>query len=145
MRPFFFSLIFFLFLLHCGADQGYLRNETISNENPKIKIHFVCSEFEETKEMDSSLYEKQDLLILLAELSKKEDPSLRFISTNRTEEVMEVNGVRNTWKEGWVIYVNESKVDGKSLKRGIKVGVSDKIEVKFESVERVFGRPTESL
>lgn len=108
---------------------------------PEIRIHFLCDEFKETKRIPSSLYEKQDLLNLLAELSKKEDPQLRFISTNTTEEIMEVNGQRNTWKEGWVIYVNEEKISTKALKKGIRVGVEDQIQIRFEAVERVFGRP----
>ncbi|EOQ89087.1 hypothetical protein LEP1GSC202_1866 [Leptospira yanagawae serovar Saopaulo str. Sao Paulo = ATCC 700523] len=89
----------------------------------------------------SGLLETKDLLFLLAELSKKEDPSMRFISTNRTEEIMEVNGVRNTWSEGWVVYVNGERMDGVQMKRGVKVRPTDQIQIRYEAVERVFGRP----
>lgn len=108
---------------------------------PEIQIQFLSREYEETKLFPSGLFETKDLLFLLAELSKKEDPSMRFISTNRTEEIMEVNGVRNTWNEGWVVYVNGEKMDGVQMKRGVKVRPTDQIQIKYEAVERVFGRP----
>lgn len=113
-----------------------------TSKEPQIQIHFISDEYEETKKIPSSLLESKDLLLILAELSKKEDPSMRFISTNRTEEIMEVNGKRNSWSEGWVVYVNEERVDGVQMKRGVRVSPSDKIEIRYEAVERVFGRPT---
>ncbi|MCZ8343572.1 MAG: hypothetical protein O9301_11100 [Leptospira sp.] len=141
-------------LLTCGSIsfcQNFAKLETSLDlesseadvKEPEIRIFFHCEEFKETKRIPTSLYGKQDLLTLLAELSKKEDPQLRFISTNTTEEIMEVNGQRNTWKEGWVIYVNEEKISSKALKKGIRVGVEDQIQIRFEAVERVFGRPKE--
>ncbi|TGN07219.1 hypothetical protein EHS11_18000 [Leptospira ilyithenensis] len=81
------------------------------------------------------------MLLLLAELSQKENPSIRFISTNKTEEIMEINSVRNSWKEGWVIYINGEVVNSVELKLGVRVGMEDKIEIKLIPVERVFGRP----
>ncbi|MBL0955733.1 MAG: hypothetical protein IBJ01_13265 [Leptospira sp.] len=91
--------------------------------------------------MPSSLFDRKDLLFLLAELSKNEDPSMRFISTNRTEEIMEVNGIRNSWDAGWVVYVNGERIDSVQMKKGVKVGPNDQIQIRFETVERVFGRP----
>ncbi|EMY60310.1 hypothetical protein LEP1GSC203_2553 [Leptospira terpstrae serovar Hualin str. LT 11-33 = ATCC 700639] len=132
-----FSLGMVLILLQCN-----LPIKSKKSKAPEIQIQFFSEDYEETKSIPSSLLESKDLLLILAELSKKEDPSMRFISTNRTEEIMEVNGKRNSWSEGWVVYVNEERVDGVQMKRGVRVGPSDKIEIRYEAVERVFGRPT---
>ncbi|MCW7489137.1 hypothetical protein [Leptospira meyeri] len=140
-RPhlFFLSIIPILVLL---ALQCSLRTKSKTSKDPQIQIRFISNEYEETKFIPSSLFESKDLLLILAELSKKEDPAMRFISTNRTEEIMEVNGKSNSWSEGWVVYVNEEKIDGVQMKRGIRVSPNDKIEIRYEAVERVFGRPT---
>ncbi|MCW7494275.1 DUF4430 domain-containing protein [Leptospira sp. 2 VSF19] len=126
-----------MFTLQCA-----LLTKSKTSKEPVIQIHFISDEYEETKRIPSSLFESKDLLMILADLSKKEDPSMRFISTNRTEEIMEVNGKSNSWSEGWVVYVNDEKMDGIQMKRGIRVGPNDKIEIRYEAVERVFGRPT---
>ncbi|WP_041769632.1 hypothetical protein [Leptospira biflexa] len=126
----------FLVLGNCNSYPN-----TKKSKDPQIQIQFISKEFEEIKSIPSSLFETKDLLFLLAELSKKEDPSMRFISTNRTEEIMEVNGLRNSWNEGWVVYVNGERLDGVQMKRGVKVGPRDQIQIRYESVERVFGRP----
>ncbi|TGK82677.1 hypothetical protein EHQ24_15000 [Leptospira noumeaensis] len=131
------QVLFLIFLL----SQCSLPSKSKTSQEPQIQIHFISDEYEETKFIPSSLFESKDLLLILAELSKKEDPSMRFISTNRTEEIMEVNGKRNSWSEGWVVYVNEERIDGIQMKRGVRVGPNDKIEIKYEAVERVFGRP----
>ncbi|TGM59135.1 hypothetical protein [Leptospira vanthielii] len=125
------------FILQCS-----LVSKSKKSKDPQIQIHFLSRDFEETKSIPSSLFESKDLLLLLAELSRKEDPSMRFISTTRTEEIMEVNGKSNSWSAGWVVYVNEERVDGIQMKRGVRVSPSDKIEIRYEAVERVFGRPT---
>ncbi|TGL87640.1 hypothetical protein EHQ68_07005 [Leptospira congkakensis] len=130
--------VLFLFLL---LSQCSLPSKSKKSKEPQIQIHFISDEYEEIKFIPSSLFESKDLLLILAELSRKEDPSMRFISTNRTEEIMEVNGKSNSWSEGWVVYVNEERVDGVQMKRGLRVGPNDKIEIKYEAVERVFGRP----
>lgn len=137
------SFIFFIivsFLIFFGV-QCTLATKSKTSKDPQIQIQFISDEYEETKSIPSSLFESKDLLLILAELSKKEDPAMRFISTNRTEEIMEVNGKSNSWSEGWVIYVNEEKIDGVQMKRGVRVSPSDKIEIRYEAVERVFGRP----
>ncbi|TGK46674.1 hypothetical protein EHQ43_06845 [Leptospira bouyouniensis] len=135
-----FVLIIFvtsiLFFVSCFSSTS--ANKT---KEPTIQIQFISRDFEENKLIPSGLFESKDLLFLLAELSKKEDPSMRFISTNRTEEIMEVNGVRNTWNEGWVVYVNGERMDGVQMKRGVKVRPTDQIQIRYEAVERVFGRP----
>lgn len=133
-----FSLGMVLILLQCN-----LPIKSKKSKAPEIQIQYFSEDYEETKSIPSSLLESKDLLLILAELSKKEDPSMRFISTNRTEEIMEVNGKRNSWSEGWVVYVNEERVDGVQMKRGVRVGPNDKIEIRYEAVERVFGRPTQ--
>ncbi|TGN19092.1 hypothetical protein EHS15_11685 [Leptospira idonii] len=69
---------------------------------------------------------------------------MRFISTNRTEEIMTINGASNSWKEGWVIYVNGEKISPVDLKLGVRVGKEDRIEIKLEKVERIFGQPSEN-
>ncbi|WP_244245330.1 hypothetical protein [Leptospira kemamanensis] len=125
-----------VFFVNCFSSE-----KTNKSKEPEIQIHFLSKDFEETKSIPSSLLDRKDLLFLLAELSKKEDPSMRFISTNRTEEIMEVNGIRNSWDAGWVVYVNGERMDGMQLKRGVKVGPNDQIRIRFETVERVFGRP----
>lgn len=130
-----FGFCFFVFVsCHTPSNAN-------KSKEPTIQIQFISREYEETKMIPSGLLETKDLLFLLAELSKKEDPSMRFISTNRTEEIMEVNGVRNTWSEGWVVYVNGERMDGVQMKRGVKVRPTDQIQIRYEAVERVFGRP----
>ncbi|BDA79892.1 hypothetical protein LPTSP3_g28220 [Leptospira kobayashii] len=114
------------------------KQDSITNQ---IKIRVLCSEFEEEFYYPILLGEKKDLLLILAELSQKENPSIRFISTNKTEEIMEINGARNSWKEGWVIYINGETISSSELKLGVRVGKEDKIEIKLIPVERVFGRP----
>ncbi|MCW7480887.1 hypothetical protein [Leptospira kanakyensis] len=140
LSPFIFIIIV-SFLIFFGV-QCSLATKSKTSKEPQIQIQFISDEYEETKSIPSSLFESKDLLLILAELSRKEDPSMRFISTNRTEEIMEVNGKSNSWSEGWVIYVNEEKIDGVQMKRGVRVSPSDKIEIRYEAVERVFGRPT---
>ncbi|WP_244241360.1 DUF4430 domain-containing protein [Leptospira perdikensis] len=132
-----FILSFFGFILQCS-----IVSKSKKSKDPQIQIHFLSLDYEETKSIPSSMFESKDLLLILAELSKKEDPPMRFISTTRTEEIMEVNGKSNSWSAGWVVYVNEDKVDGVQMKRGIRVSPNDKIEIRYETVERVFGRPT---
>ncbi|PJZ46783.1 hypothetical protein [Leptospira brenneri] len=134
---FVFALGVVLFLSQCS-----LTSKSKISKEPQIQIHFLSKDFEETKSIPSSMFESKDLLVLLAELSKKEDPAMRFISTTRTEEIMEVNGKSNSWTAGWVVYVNEERMDGVQMKRGVRVSPSDKIEIRYEAVERVFGRPT---
>lgn len=134
------TTLFFVFILFCIGNCMTSKTTNKSKE-PEIQIHFLSKDYEETKSIPSSLLDRKDLLFLLAELSKKEDPSMRFISTNRTEEIMEVNGIRNSWDAGWVVYVNGERMDGVQLKRGVKVGPNDQIRIRFETVERVFGRP----
>ncbi|WP_411821689.1 hypothetical protein [Leptospira sp. 'Mane'] len=114
------------------------KGEGIVNQ---IRILVLCSEFEEEFYYPVLIDEKKDLLLILAELSRKENPSIRFISTNKTEEIMEINGAKNSWKEGWVIYINGEDVRPTKLKLGVRVGKEDKIEIKLIPVERVFGRP----
>ncbi len=133
-------LLLFLFSFTTNCRSSFAEKK---NKEPQIQIQFYAKDYEETKSIPSSLFETRDLLFLLAELSKKEDPSMRFISTNRTEEIMEVNGIRNTWSEGWVVYVNGERLDGVQLKRGVKVNQADQIQIRYESVERVFGRPNQ--
>ncbi|GBF50609.1 hypothetical protein LPTSP4_21350 [Leptospira ryugenii] len=133
-----YTKVLFVFLF-CTASPSQRRVESASD----IQIQFQSSEYEETKRISVPPWESRDLLLLLAELSKKEDPSLRFISTNRTEEIMEVNGLRNSWKEGWTIYLNDQKIMGTDLKKGIRVSPKDKILIRYESVQRVFGKPIE--
>lgn len=144
-RNFYFSrfvLSISVFLQIFLGVQCLLPTKSQTSKEPQIQIHFISDEYEETKSLPSSLLESKDLLLILAELSKKEDPSMRFISTNRTEEIMEVNGKRNSWTEGWVVYVNEERIDGIQMKRGVRVSPNDQIEIRYEAVERVFGRPT---
>ncbi|PJZ85179.1 hypothetical protein CH366_02775 [Leptospira harrisiae] len=129
-------------ILIFSGVQCSLTIKSKTSKEPQIQIQFISDEYEETKKIPSSLFESKDLLLILAELSKKEDPAMRFISTNRTEEIMEVNGKSNSWSEGWVVYVNAERVDGIQMKRGVRVSPSDKIEIRYEAVERVFGRPT---
>ncbi|EOQ95252.1 hypothetical protein LEP1GSC195_2571 [Leptospira wolbachii serovar Codice str. CDC] len=131
------GIIGFGFILQCSH-----LSKSKKSKDPQIQIHFLSLDFEETKSIPSSLFESKDLLLILAELSKKEDPPMRFISTTRTEEIMEVNGKSNSWTAGWVVYVNEERIDGVQMKRGVRVSPSDKIEIRYETVERVFGRPT---
>lgn len=54
---------------------------------------------------------------------------------------MEVDGLRSTWKEGWVVYKNGLRIFPEELKRGIGIRVGDQIEIRFEPMERTFGRP----
>lgn len=131
------GIVGFAFLLQCS-----LVSKSKKSKDPQIQIHFLSRDFEETKSIPSSMFESKDLLLVLAELSKKEDPSMRFISTTRTEEIMEVNGKSNSWTAGWVVYVNEERIDGVQMKRGVRISPTDKIEIRYEAVERVFGRPT---
>lgn len=137
-----FVLLNIIAILIFFGVQCSLATKSKTSKDPQIQIQFISDEYEETKKIPSSLFESKDLLLILAELSKKEDPAMRFISTNRTEEIMEVNGKSNSWSEGWVVYVNAERVDGIQMKRGVRVSPSDKIEIRYEAVERVFGRPT---
>ncbi|WP_246834567.1 DUF4430 domain-containing protein [Leptospira levettii] len=128
--------LFFFTIANCK-----LTRSSQKPKEPEIQIQFLSKDYEETKSIPSSLFDRKDLLVLLAELSKNEDPAMRFISTNRTEEIMEVNGIRNSWDAGWVVYVNGERIDSLQMKKGVKVGPNDQIQIRFETVERVFGRP----
>lgn len=139
-KPYFVSFCFLLLiLLSLGNCHSSFPEK--NTKEPQIQIQFDSKDYAETKSIPTSVLETKDLLFLLAELSKKEDPSMRFISTNRTEEIMEVNGIRNTWTEGWVVYVNGERLDGVQLKRGVRVNQTDQILIRYQAVERVFGRP----
>ena len=131
-------------LLFIMIHLGFCTSETVKNDSyrNKILIHVSCDEFEDSFEFPIYPSEKKDLLAVLADLSIKENPSIRFISTNQTEEIMEINGRRTSWKEGWNIYVNGERISPKELKRGIRIGEKDKIKINLENVERVFGKPT---
>jgi len=108
----------------------------------RIMLRFICDDFDDEVYYPTPLFERKDLLAVLADLSIRENPSIRFISTNQTEEIMEVNGRRTSWKEAWEVYLNGKKISPYDLKTGIRVGEKDKIVVKLEAVERVFGTPT---
>ena len=114
----------------------------MDRSNHRISFRFICDEFDDVFYYQTPLFERKDLLTVLAEMSVKEDPAIRFISTNQTEEIMEVNGRRTSWKEAWEVYLNGKKISPYELKRGIRVGESDRIEIKLEATERVFGIPT---
>ncbi len=135
----------FVAVAHCSGFGSEISNrkKTLKQNHitNQIKIHVLCSEFDEEFYYPVLLGEKKDLLLVLAELSRMENPSIRFISTNKTEEIMEINGARNSWREGWVIYINGEVVNSTELKLGVRVGMEDKIEIKLIPVERVFGRP----
>ncbi|MDF3819964.1 hypothetical protein P3G55_08650 [Leptospira sp. 96542] len=126
--------VYFVVIIGCLSSNNKKQTQIV------IKIQFESEEYEEIKYIPTSYFEKKDLLLILSELSQKDDPSMRFISTNRTEEIMEVNGLRSSWKEGWVVRVNGAVVTGLELKRGIRVGYNDKIQIRLETVEREFGR-----
>jgi hypothetical protein len=121
---------------------GCQSTSEIDRSEIRIKLRFVCDEFDDLFYYPTPLMERKDLLTVLAELSLKENPAIRFISTNQTEEIMEVNGRRTSWKEAWEIYLNGQKITPYDLKKGIRVGDKDKIEIKLEPTERVFGTPT---
>ncbi|XDD43402.1 hypothetical protein AB3N58_03345 [Leptospira sp. WS60.C2] len=137
----FFVFLFFSFCVTSFVGNCHSSFREKKTTEPQIQIQFDSKDYAETKSIPTSILETKDLLFLLAELSKKEDPSMRFISTNRTEEIMEVNGIRNTWTEGWVVYVNGERLDGVQLKRGVRVNQTDQILIRYQAVERVFGRP----
>jgi hypothetical protein len=123
--------------LSCGIS----RHERSEAEN-HVLIQVVCDEFDDAFYYPIPAFEKKDLLGILAELSVSENPSIRFISTNQTEEIMEINGRRTSWKEGWNLYLNGKYLSPSDLKRGLKVGSFDTIRIKLETTERVFGIPT---
>jgi hypothetical protein len=132
---------FFVLILVCTTDCFTSKRE-MDRSDIKIKLQVICDEFEEVFTYPTPLSERKDLLSLLGELSLKESPSIRFISTNTTEEIMEINGRRTSWKEGWNIYLNGELVSPQELKRGLKVYEKDKILIRLEKIERVFGKPT---
>ncbi len=114
----------------------------IDRSSHRIQLRVKCDEFDDTFYYPTPLMERKDLLTVLAELSLKENPAIRFISTNQTEEIMEVNGRRTSWKEAWHIYLNGQLLSSEDLKKGVRVGEKDKLEIRLEATERVFGIPT---
>ncbi|WP_246052113.1 hypothetical protein [Leptospira idonii] len=143
MNGFLFRILLLCVIMFVNCTSGLQRKRN-SYDQEGIHIHVSCSEFEESFYYPTPFSEKKDLLQVFAELSQKENPSMRFISTNRTEEIMTINGASNSWKEGWVIYVNGEKISPVDLKLGVRVGKEDRIEIKLEKVERIFGQPSEN-
>lgn len=131
---------FFCFVFAC-VFSCTTPNE-IDRSDHRIQLRVKCDEFDDIFYYPTPLMEKKDLLTVLAELSLKENPAIRFISTNQTEEIMEVNGRRTSWKEAWHIYLNGQLLTSHELKQGIRVGKKDKLEILLEATERVFGIPT---
>jgi hypothetical protein len=130
-------LIAISFNLYCSSS-----TTEIDRSKNRIQLRFVCDEFDDNFYYQTPLLEKKDLLAVLAELSLSENPAIRFISTNQTEEIMEVNGRRTSWKEAWQVYINGQKISPYDLKKGVRVSEKDKIEIRLEATERVFGIPT---
>lgn len=135
-----YSILFSLSLLLLFDCQQNRSNA--DRHDGSIKIRVLCDEFDDEFHYPTPLSEKKDLLQVLAELSLRESPSIRFISTNQTVEIMEINGRQNTWKEGWSIYLNGQFISISGLKKGVRVEERDIIEIRIEAIERVFGKPT---
>ncbi len=80
---------------------------------------------------------QMDLVDLLSELSLRENPPMRFISTLSTIEIYDVYGTRNNFENEWSLYVNGKKVSWERLKQGINVERDSEILLRYEKGYRV--------
>ncbi len=81
--------------------------------------------------------EEMDLLELLEEASLKESPSLRFMTTKQSVEVIRVNEWNNTWKEAWFLYLHEERLTGEEIKKGKKIENGSTLSLRYEKVDRL--------
>lgn len=78
-----------------------------------------------------------NLMDALAEFSLREDPSMRFITTNQTIEIYDILGTRNSYTHGWKIYLDGVLLSPEKFKKGVKVSQSTKILIQYVPVQRL--------
>ncbi len=137
VKFFWICLVYVFYFCTCSSEIREL-----DRSEHRIEIRFECDEFEDSFYYPTPRLESKDLLTVMGEMSLKENPSIRFISTNQSVEIMEVNGRKTSWKEVWFIYLNGKKISSFDLKNGVRVGEKDTIKIRLEFTERVFGQPT---
>jgi len=72
-----------------------------------------------------------ELSDILAGYSLQQDPSIRFVSTSQSIEVMDVLGTRNNFQYAWRLYVDYKEVSPSDLKKSKPVQLNQIIQLKY--------------
>jgi hypothetical protein len=127
------SLGFLSLFLQCSFGKT---QDTLAPDSPGYRITVDYGEQKETYFWQSSL-SHVDLMDALAEFSLREDPSMRFITTNQTIEIYDILGTRNSYTHGWKIYLDGELLSPERLKKGVKISQSTKVLIQYASVQRL--------
>lgn len=130
--PFFFlNLVFSFILFDCHS---------FSVQEDLEFIGFRVLVYYEGKTQEYKLPEQKpqmDLLEIFARMSAMESPPMRFITTNNSVEIYEVDGIRNSNAKEWAVYVDKKWISGESLKKGVVVPQNAKIEILYLKAVRI--------
>jgi len=127
-----FTLLILLPLLmisqiHCSLFEANKR------EVPKVGYKLLV-DYPDNKEMyilPVELVTTNELLDILAGFSLQQDPSIRFVTTSQSIEVMDVLGTRNNYQYAWRLYVDYKEVSPTDLKKSKPIQLNQIIQLKY--------------
>jgi len=90
----------------------------------------ILREVKEEKEEGEDL-KTRDVLDVLIRYSLENNPPLRFLSTNDSDEVIAVDHWKNTWTSRWKVFLEERLIDPKDLRKGVKMKAIEKIRLVY--------------
>jgi hypothetical protein len=71
------------------------------------------------------------LIEILEAFSLRNEPSLRFITTNQTVQVFDVMGIRNNTQKEWRLYLEGKEITPELLKKDQIVPMGSKVELLY--------------
>lgn len=78
-----------------------------------------------------------ELSDILAGYSLQQEPSIRFVSTSQSIEIMDVLGTRNNLQYAWRLYVDYKEVSPSDLKKSKPIQLNQIIQLKYLPLRKV--------
>ena len=130
------NAILFLFLiqiLFITINCSFIYRKKSNPQTESYPSYRLFVDFPDRKEIytlreDSS---SNDLSEILANFSLNQDPSMRFVTTNQTIEVIDVLGTRNNLQFAWRLFIDYKELTCKDLKKGKSISTNQMIQLKF--------------
>lgn len=120
-----------IFQLACSSTERF--------DDPNLLGYRMHVDYGDRKEIYflESYRESMNLNDLFTEFSLRNDPSMRFITTNQSIEIYDVMGTRNNYYKEWRIYLDNKHLPGEKLRKGVTVNQDSRIELRFRDAVRI--------
>ncbi|MCC5815520.1 MAG: hypothetical protein JJT78_12250 [Leptospira sp.] len=126
-------LIISIFFFQCGI---LFQNTKNFDDKLGFKMIVYYEDREEIYFLPSEV-DRMDLNDLFSEFSLRNDPSMRFITTNQSIDIFDIMGTRNNFQKEWVIYLNGKYISGSVLKKGVLVHQNSKLVLRYTKASRM--------